>query len=209
MAVYVAIPLSFILFVIKILNGNIDIGLIAPMVFSALIVFLFVMGFGYAGIFGGADSIAMGVIALTSFHFGKSLYTDEGMYFTFIFLGWFIIVSLMIYGNVIVKNIITRDMFELPDDNRIIAMFATKIPVEKFKYYRGTVMEWFDEDGNKIFLPITKSTFNNEQYITTTIYEQNIELYEKDEEVWVSFLLPFIIPITIAYCLAIATVVIV
>jgi hypothetical protein len=210
-AAYVAIPVSFIMFVVRLISGDVDIGLIAPMVMSAIIVIIIALLCGYFELFGGADSIAISIIALTSFHFGKTTYVDDSMYFMTAFMGYFILISIVIYGLIIGKNIVSRAIFDLPPGHRILGCIATRIPFAWFKWYHGVVMETVGEQGNRSFLPLNRSTFTSERYLTTTIYAHQDEpwaiQYRDTDAVWVSCLVPFIIPITIAYCITLVAMV--
>jgi hypothetical protein len=210
-AAYIAIPASFVLFGVRLVSGDITIGCIAPMVISAFIVLIVAMFCGYFDVFGGADSIAISVIALTSFHFGKTVYVTDTPYFMTAFLLHFIVISLMLYGIVILRNIITHAIAELPPDRRYLGCIATKIPFKYFKWYHGIVMETIDENNRRSFLPINRATFASDRNLTTTLYSHGDEPwvapYRSVDGVWVSCIVPFVIPITLAYCTTLVAVV--
>lgn len=203
-AVFVGIPFSTLLFLMKIVSGQIIFERSYVFIGSAVLFVLISMALGYMGVFGGADSIAMSIVALTSFYIG---YPDT---FLLRYTTILIVVCVLIPVLVFIKNIITRAYTTLDRGHLWFLFFGTMMPVEKFNTYHGIVLEdvnlYEDGDIETVFRNINLRAMETDEYYTTTnIYNDRslYSIYARVDKVWVMWILPFVIPITVAYVLTI------
>ncbi len=102
-AAMVGIPISFASFLLRIVTGAISPDTIPMLVGIALVVAAAAFALGYIEVFGGADSIAIIIIALTLFYVPVS-----HSLFVFALINNTVIVCVLIFVAIFIKNVVER-----------------------------------------------------------------------------------------------------
>jgi len=193
-AAYVSVPLSFVVFGINVFTGVVPFDQVGILVIAALATIAIAIFFGMINVFGGADSIAISIIALTTFGMGVSYIIG--------FLINMAIICVAIVVGVFVLNMVDRALDDI--DGRWYLMFiARRLPITSFGSYHGILLEEVWEDGDVVNRSFVRppSRFVGNERTTSDIAKDDelMRIYGYAEKIWVMYIIPFIIPITISY----------
>jgi hypothetical protein len=210
-AAYIGVPLSIILFVMKILSYEIYIGSVFLYVGTAMMLMVVAILLGYLNIFGGADAIALSLVALTSFSYMDPVRMDNP-FFAFIFGGNLIICCAAMFLIILIMNVIEGSYKDVKGlKNTPLLFFARRIRPQRFKMHRSIVLEDVKEDVGGIirrWFIATPMRLNEKAFEEFNSYKiadtEKYNLYLRLEKVWVMYLIPMIIPVTAAYILTVA-----
>ncbi|MDD4052082.1 MAG: A24 family peptidase C-terminal domain-containing protein [candidate division Zixibacteria bacterium] len=203
-AALVGIPCSFLSFLIRLLTGTVPVESIPVLIGLALgaVVVAFVLG--HLEIFGGADSIAIIIVVLTMFYFPVT-----NSMFLFAFVNNTVVVCLLIFGLILLKNLGERNYRDLTWRQAVLMLTGTKIPFSHFTTYHGIVLETItEEDGvvTRRFVDVMKNLrVDRDRFTTAIAASDEAERYQQAGTVWVMYILPFIIPITIGLAITLGT----
>ena len=203
--VYVGIPLSIILFVIKIFSWEIPIDHVYIYVGTALVLVIISLAAGYLNVFGGADAIALCLVALTAFYYSDPVNMAHPL-FVFLFLKNFVICAALIVVGVFVMNLAKNNNKYIKSP--LFLFFTTMVSPKELQGKHLLVMEDVREiDGNivKRFVEPSRLTEGTDYYKSSTITKDpdRWSLYKQLDMVLVMYIVPMIIPITAAYIITI------
>lgn len=201
-AAYIGIPASFAYFIFNVINGIIPSDAIIFFIGTGLIIIIIAIICGFLEIFGGADSIALSIIALTSFH----VQTNGIGIFSIVYIQNLLFFGVLSILFVFIKNIKDKNYSGLGLHDIPLLFTATKMDFESFELYDGAIMEkiYVNKSGELIRKMLDKSDYiKKNEYNTRFIYEHANENVKKiltaAGGIWVTYLLPMIVPITCAY----------
>lgn len=204
--VYVAIPLSIILFTLKIFYWEIPIENVFLYVGSALLLVILALVAGYINVFGGADAIAFCLVVLTSFYYVDPINMRHPM-FIFPFLINLIVCSIVVVMIIFLKNMISRNYRYIK--NPLFLFCTTTVRPKDLEGSHYIVMEDVkDIEGNtrRSFVNFPMRMTEAMEYYRSSVITSDPErynLYKRLDRVLVMYLVPMVIPITAAYIITI------
>jgi preflagellin peptidase FlaK len=187
--------ISFASFLLRIVTGAISPDTIPMLVGIALVVAAAAFALGYIEVFGGADSIAIIIIALTLFYVPVS-----HSLFVFASSTTTVIVCVLIFVAIFIKNVVERNYRDLSIRQFPLMFVGTKIPFAHFTTYHGIVLEEVTaEDGalsGGLWISRGTSGWSGTGSRPQSPRVNRRTCIDRRRKVWVMYVLPFIIPIT-------------